>query len=483
MFSLGIDLGTQGVRAVVADGAGNILAAEGHAYDHKSFTVAQGCHEQSAYGWWEALQQVLQNLMGQLEEKGHCAEEITALSVDGTSGTIVFLDENFDPVYNGIMYNDARSGQQAQLVRQKGRHIEEKLGYSFGASFALPKMLWFKETMPQLYDKVRYIVHQSDFIVGRLTGRYDISDYSNALKSGYDLIDDNWPAFIQEDLGINIGMLPKIVAPGVVIGKVSEDAAVITGLSTKTLVTAGATDGYTASISSGIAQPGDVNTTIGTTMVIKAISQDIIKDEKGRVYCHLHPQGYWMPGGASNVGGACLNNRFDKTLFETYNTYVEGLTPTGILIYPLVGKGERFPFINKEAQEFVVGDVGDDKKLYTALMEGVAYTERLAYETLTDLGCGEVQRVFVTGGTVKSREWTQIRANVLNKPLYVPEVFETAMGSAIIAASCTMFRDLKEASASMVRIREVVEPQPEKVAQYEALYQQFCQVCREKGYC
>lgn len=482
MFSLGIDLGTQGVRAIVVDKTGNIIAAEGHAYDSGCLTVSQGCHEQSAYGWWDALQKVLKNLMQQMGQKGYRPEDITVLSVDGTSGTIAFLDENFDPVYNGIMYNDARSAPQAKLVREKGRHIEEKLGYSFGASFALPKMLWFKETMPDLYAKVRCIVHQSDFVVGRLTGRYDISDYSNALKSGYDLIDDHWPAFIQEDLGIDIGMLPKIVAPGAVIGKVSEEAAAITGLSPKTLVTAGATDGYASSISSGIAQPGDVNTTIGTTMVIKAISQEIIKDEKGRVYCHLHPQGYWMPGGASNVGGGCLNNRFDKNQFDVYNTYVEGLTPTGIVIYPLIGKGERFPFIHKEAEEFIIGDTSCDKKLYAALMEGVAYTERLAYDTLTELGCGEIQRVFVTGGTVKSREWTQIRANVLNKPLYVPEVFETAMGSAIIAASCTMFQDLKEASAHMVRIQEVVEPQPEKVAQYDVLYGQFCQQCRDKGY-
>ena len=86
--------------------------------------------------------------------------------------------------------------------------------------------------------------------------------------------------------------------------------------------------------------------------VLKGVTEQFIKDPKGRVYCHKHPQGYWYPGGAGNVGGICLNQWFGEENFAVLNSRVPAMTPTGNVIYPLTMKGERFPFVNPEAEAF-----------------------------------------------------------------------------------------------------------------------------------
>ncbi|WP_242946241.1 FGGY family carbohydrate kinase [Geosporobacter subterraneus] len=106
-------------------------------------------------------------------------------------------------------------------------------------------------------DRINLVVHQSDYVVGCLTGCYEFSDYSNALKTGYDLIEKEWPGFIDKGLGVSLKILPKVLSPGTEIAYISRTAAELTGLSEKTIVVAGATDGYTSAIASGAVESGD----------------------------------------------------------------------------------------------------------------------------------------------------------------------------------------------------------------------------------
>ena len=482
MYVLGIDIGTQGVRGIVVDHQGEIFASNHCPFKYMNISLDEGHKEQDGEVWWKAASSVIAKLVKEMRDKGASAEQICSISIDGTSGTIIALDEGHSPLCHGIMYNDNRADEEAEMIQLVGSTLAEKLGYRFNSSFALPKILWLKRKRTNIYEKACHILHQSDFIVGRLTGRYNISDYSNALKTGYDLLEQKWPEFIERDLGIEIRKLPQIVAPGTHIANVSKTAADYTGLSIKTAVIAGATDGYASAIASGAIYPGDFNTSIGTTITIKGVVKELVKDYQGRIYCHLHPDGYWMPGGASNTGGRCLNHYFSKERFDEYNRHVKELMPTNAIIYPLVGTGERFPFVHKEAKEFTLGQWTGEMELYGALIEGVAYTERLAYETLQELGCQVNDHIYITGGAVKSKVWSQVRANVLNKVLQKPVIAEPAMGSAIIAASRTSFQNIGEAVRNMVMIHEEYLPQSENVRLYEERYQLYKLECRRRGY-
>ena len=481
MYTIGLDIGTQGVRGMVVDAVGRVVAQARASFSGIG-TTQDGWHEQDPMSWWIAAKDVLSSLTMLAEERGVTAGDISALAVDGTSGTVLALDTLGNPLTPGMMYNDSRAGAEAQHITQVSGDLPIKLGYQFNASYALPKWLWVKHHQPDLFAQARYLIHQTDYIVGQLTGCYTKTDWSNALKSGWDLIERRWPAFIESELGIPLSLLPQVQAPGTLMAQVSAEGALETGLREGLPVVAGCTDGYASSVASGAMEPGDCNTTIGTTMVFKAVSRTLIKDDAGRVYCHLHPDGWWIPGAASNVGGYCLNAYFDPRQFEELDAQVAQITPTGTVIYPLTAQGERFPFLRPDACAFVQGDVSDDAVHYAALMEGVAYTERLSYEIFESLGCHIGDRIFITGGAVKSPEWSQLRADILGKTLLQPREEEAAMGAAILAAAATLHPDISTAVHAMVQIRAEYKPDMLKHAQYASLYTDFKALCAERGW-
>ena len=298
---LGIDVGTQGVRAIVTDMCGAVQATESIPFPALNIARTEHWKEQDPDEWWETAAAVIRKCVTQLKEKGRGADEIAAVSVDATSGTVLALDENNNALTPGIMYNDPRSSAEAEMVREHARALEKQLGYKVNASFGLPKMLWLKGHAEKRAS--RY-AHQQDFIIGRLSGEYGVTDYSNALKTCYDLVEKRWPGFIGE-LGLGEAGLPRVIAPGEVIGTVQKSAAEKTGLSEKTLVVAGATDGYASALSAGISECGDWASIIGTTMVLKGIEERLITDERGRIYSHLHPQGYWLRAARANRTCGC----------------------------------------------------------------------------------------------------------------------------------------------------------------------------------
>lgn len=474
MNFLGLDIGTQGVRGIICDDRGNIKSESQSHFNEINISSKPDFKEQNPQNWIDSVISVINNCVLKLN-----GEKIDGLSLDATSGTILALDKNMEPLTNGIMYNDSRSKVEAETVRMAANEHQKKHGYVFNASYALPKILWIKENQPEIYDRTSLFIHQSDYIYGFLTGNYRISDYSNALKTGYDLMDESWGNYINNL--IDVEKLPEVVSPGTKIGTITQKAAEILGLSVNTPVYAGATDGYASSLAAGLARPGQWATVIGTTMVLKGITNKLITDSQGRIYSHKHPQGWWLPGGASNVGGQYLNQITDKSNFEELNKSVSKSGATGEICYPLITQGERFPFVSANACGFYSGSP-EIESHYRAAMEGVGYTERLSYELLEELGCEVANDIFTSGGACKSDEWLQIRANILNKKLAVPESTDAAMGSAMIAAAGTLETKLDDAVSNMVHIIKVVEPQDNMLSEYDEIYTDFKDELKKRGY-
>ena len=480
---IGLDLGTQGVRAMLADTEGTVLASASRRYTR--INAAEGAagstwKEQSPEDWKQTALLVLVELTSMERERLKKAE--VYLCADGTSGTILPLDRANKPLSNALMYNDGRSSCVVADVHKAAAALEDRMGYKMGSSFALPKIIWMREYQPELFEKTRAFVHQTDYIVGCLCGEYQVSDYSNALKTGYDLQKEVWDEEVLQALSLNKMLFPEVKAPGEIIGTILPDVAELTGLPRSTKITAGATDGYVACIASGVVRPGQYNSTLGTTLVLKGVTREFIRDPEGRVYCHKHPEGYWYPGGAGNVGGLCLNTWFDENSFEEYNGQVPSVVPTGNVIYPLLTKGERFPFVRPDAEGFSEFVREDTVSRYAGTMEGVAYTERLCYDTLASLGCEIGDEITITGGAVKAPVWSQIRADVMGKRLIEPAVAETAFGGILLACSAALDCTVSDAAEKMVRTARVFEPDPVKQGKYNELYDRFCSLCRDRGY-
>jgi len=480
---LGIDVGTQGARAMVVDLQGNLRAQATSPFPTSAILANEaGWFEQDPASWRDAAVAVVAQVVSQLHSEAVSSEAITALSVTSTSGTLCLVDQAGRPVRDAIMYSDTRSSEVAKRVQAAGAELAAKLGIRFSASYALSKLAWVQANEPRILDRARWLASPTDLVIGWLSGVWGQSDWTNALKWGYDVVDLGWPAFIGDSLGIDTQKLPVVGSPGRPLGHVCQAMADATGLSTKTLVVAGSTDGTASQLASGACSPGDWNSTLGTTLVLKGVTEELISDPQGRIYSHRHPDGYWLPGGASSAGADCLSTRFSADDLPDLNAAALGVSPTGLIVYPLVRKGERFPFADPEAQGFTIGDTDDERVRYAAHLEGLAYVERLCFQVLRDLGAQVGDALHVAGGATKSQAGLQIRADVLDTHLLVPSFPQGAMGAAILAASNCGFDSVADTARAMVHYAQTVDPRPEMVASYHSPFERFIAACAERGY-
>lgn len=483
MLVLGIDVGTQGARVVACDAQGTVRGrAEAPFPAEPPRKLPPRGVEQDPNGWWRATAMCLRRVTARLQAQNISPEAVEAVAVTSTSGTILPVNASGQPLRPALMYNDGRAQAEAKAVQAAGRSQAEALGYRFSASFALAKILWLRRHEPELFKATRRFIHAADFVVGRLTGEYGVSDFSNALKTGYDLLAHRWPDFIEAELDIPLDRLPRVVRPAALVAQTSPACAAETGLPAGIPVLAGMTDGCASQISTGAVAPGNWNSTLGTTLVVKGVTSTLLTDPQGRIYSHRHPNGYWLPGGASNTGGEAIARRFPREQWPALNSRALSLAPTGSIIYPLVRQGERFPFVRPEAEGFILDPPADEAVSYTAHLEGVGYVERLAYDTLAGLGADIGDTIYSAGGATRSRAWSQLRADILGRALVRPEETGGAMGAAIIAAAGCWYNGLIPAARAMVRLVEQVDPRPALAAAYQERYRRFCRACTERGY-
>ncbi len=467
---LGIDMGTTGIRMILTDADGNVCA-ERSAGVEKSFVTCDNEHysEQDPREWESPLVKTLDSILGEARNY-----ELRAIAVDSTSGTVLPIDKRCKPIANAMLHNDSRA-------REESDFICKRTGISVKPSFALAKILWIKNNRPEIFEKTHKFIHAADYIRGVISGNFETSDFSNAVKTGYDLANEKWPRSIESELGVPLQKLPDVVKTGEVIGELKRTIRERFGIKHAVKIVAGATDSTTGFYSSGARVSGDWNTTIGTVFGIRGIADQFLKDPEGFIYAHRHPEGYWLPGAASNTGGEALRLFFREDIRE-YDKRIAKMAPTGAYVYPLARKSEKFPFLNMEARGFIKSDACDPLVLFKAFLEGASYVERLIYEKIASIGYEIGDRIYSMGGGAHSRPWTQIRANVLKKNIARAKVVETAFGAAIIAASGVHFSNMSEAIDHMVMMDLVFEPDGKEAAVYDEFYEKFVDECRLREY-
>ncbi len=440
---IGVDLGTQSVRAVLADADGTVLArAARPLVSHRDGPR----HEQDPQSWLDAVDAVLAEVAG---------PDIDGIAICSTSGTFLLTDEQGRPVTPALMYDDARAvGRRDRIVDAD----PDRWATAMQPTWALPKLVSLNAAGNQR------IAHSADFVAAHLVGHPVATDTSHALKTGYDLVADAWPQAAFDKLGLPAGIFPDVVLPGTELGRTRAGVPVYAGM----------TDGCAAQIAAGALAPGAWNSVLGTTLVLKGVSQDLLDDPTGAVYSHRHPDGGWLPGGASSTGAGVLTELLPNADLDALD---KAAGPIDAVIYPLTKTGERFPFVAPQAERFTLGDVPDDLHTYAAVLQGVAFIERLAFEHLVNLGADPLRSVSLTGGAVRSGYWNQLRADVLGVPVELPATSDPAYGMAILAASSGGL--LTETARRMVRTDRILEPGPQRL---EELYGEFVAELDRRGY-
>ncbi len=468
----GVDVGTQGVRAAVVDEHGSTRGSGSIALTGARRSGRE--HEQDPQEWWDALCGAVR---AALDQAGPVT--VTAVAIDATSGTVLVEHGDGGPAGPALMYDDTRAHEYADRAQRTGAALWSALGYRMQPAWALPKVLWLLDQ--DVLGSGDRIVHQSDHLVRRLTGTAVPTDTSHALKTGVDLRDASWPTDVFGELGIPVGVLPEVALPTTAVGSVSSSAAEQTGLTQGATVRLGMTDGCAAQVAAGALRTGHWSSALGTTLVIKGSTEDLVLDPSGAVYCHRHPDGGWLPGGASSTGAGALRDAFtDGQDLDRLTEQARGLGVIAGATYPLVGRGERFPFVAPDADGFLTDSADSDAARFAALCQGVAYVERLSYDTLAFLGADTTGPVSFTGGPTRNSWWNQLRCDLLGRPVQVPTEPHPSTGMAMLAAAEE--GRLAATVDAMVAVGESYEPDLDRGADLAAGYAELVGALRERGW-
>lgn len=471
----GIDVGTQGIRASLVS-VGGMTLGSGEALISSDFRDGRR-HEQDPTEWWGALCTAVRRALEQARVAGDV--HVAAVAVDATSGTVLIEHADGSAAGPALMYDDTRAHAFAGRAQDAGAALWSSLGYRIQPAWALPKVLWLLGTGAlEVGDRV---VHQSDHLVRRLVGSPVPTDTSHALKTGVDLRAATWPKEIFADLGIPPQTLPDVALPTTEVGTVSAQAASESGLTRGAAVRLGMTDGCAAQIAAGALGTGYWSSALGTTLVVKGSTEQLVLDPTGAVYCHRHPDGGWLPGGASSSGAGVLRDVFmDGQDLDALTLRGAALGVISGATYPLVGSGERFPFVAPDAFGFVSDRADTDAAKFAALCQGIAYMERLSYDVLGSLGADVNGPVSFTGGPTRNQWWNQLRCDLLGRPVQVPRQPHPSTGMAMLAAAAP--GTLTQTVDSMVEIGQSYEPEAARGAELLSGYGVLVAELRDRGW-
>jgi D-ribulokinase len=414
-FALGIDVGTSAVRVAAVDADGR-RAAFAAATMPSPFNE-KGLVTQHPAVWWKATRRALQSLARQMDLK-----RIGAIAVDGTSGTVLGVDANGQPVAPAQMYN---CRARAEIVRSIAA-VAPPESAAHGTTSALARAIAM-QTQPGVIR----LIQQADWISGQFSQRFDVTDENNALKLGYDPIARCWPDWLVK-VGLRPDRLTTVVPAGTATSTIARCRASALGLAADVAIVAGTTDGCAAFLAAGAERCGDAVTSLGTTLVLKLLSDRPLFDSNLGVYSHRIDD-LWLVGGASNSGGAAIAKHFSLDRIRELSEKMSPNVPTGLHYYPLAGRGERFPHNNPDMQECVEPRPESDILFLQALMEGITSVEKLGYHCLAELGGPSVKSIRTVGSGAKNAAWRAIRARMLGIPIVDPVDDEAAVGAARLA--------------------------------------------------
>ena len=414
---VGIDVGTSACRACAIDERAEVLVEA--RVELPAPTRDGACVEQDPALWWEALAEALDRLSTEFD-----AAQLRRIAIDATSGTLLLCDRQGRPLTPALMYNDARAASEAAQIARAAPPDSA----AHGASSGLAKLLYLRGT---LAGRDWLALHQADWLTGQLTGCFGVSDENNALKTGYDPVNHTWPAGLAQ-LQLDSTRLPRVVAPGTAIGPLDPRLARRWGWPDRAQVVAGTTDSSAGFLATGASSTGEAVTALGSTLVLKVLSDRPVFDARHGVYSH-RLGGRWLVGGASNAGGSVLRRFFTPRQMASLSEAMQPHRPTGLDYYPLPSAGERFPVCDPELRPRLTPRPVSDVAFLQGLLEGLARIEQRGYRLLAELGAPYPERVITVGGGAVNAAWTAIRQRLLAVPVTVARHQEAAYGAALLA--------------------------------------------------
>lgn len=411
-LSLGLDLGTSGLRSAVLGADGRVVSMARAIYEGDPT---------SAEAWWSGALACLKAQGAALREAGIDAARVDRIGVDGTSGSMVLTDADLVPLGPVLMYNSKGFEAEAEVI---SRHAPDP-HIARGANSALARAM--RLVAQDGTGRAAHLLHQADFIAARLMGRGGLSDVNNALKTGVDPETGDWPDWIGAVIAPEL--LPQPLQPGAPFGPISADIAEGLGLSPKAQVHAGTTDSIAAFLAAAPLKLGSAVTSLGTTLAVKLLSPSRIDVPQMGLYAH-RLGGHWLVGGASNTGGGVLKAVLPGADLAALSARIDPAVESPLDYYPLAAPGERFPINDPDLSPRMEPRPDDDAAFLHGLLESMARIEQQCYAAIAGQGGGWPEHLVTAGGGAANATWTAIRERVLGRKIHASAETEAAIGTA-----------------------------------------------------
>lgn len=483
---IGVHLTSDHVISVAASESGREIASSNVPFStQQTFPDNKGFYEQPAEIWWDTTRLSLGHLTSLLRNANVVPSQLRGISVCATPGTIVMVDRTGKTLAPAILHNDARAVEQLPKLNMHGKDHCRRMGFQFRAVDAIAKIAWIKENLPELYE-IAVFVHQPDYILGKLCGLPEYTEYSIAMSTGCDLIEECWPDWLDYDMHLGVReRLPKLVSLGRTIGKLIPSASSATGLPQGIPVVMGTTVETAAFLASGARKMGDFSTHLDETMSISGITSRILPYPHHLVRMFKLPDRDWFFATECNTGAGWIASWFKGAALEKIEAEAEKLLPTEYIAYPNSRKGETFPFFTSSAEGFISPATDNLIVQFASCLQGTGFFERMCYQKIDKLAGMQNSRgdIYTVGPWNQYDAWMQGRADITGRVNHrTKTVNGPAFGAAIIAAIGEHFRRFEDAADSMVHIDRSFFPNPERISAYTELYSNFSAIMEQQGY-
>ncbi|MCX7782103.1 MAG: xylulokinase [Meiothermus sp.] len=434
--SIGMDLGTSGLKALAVTAAGQTVAEASASYP--LLTPRPGWTEQNPSDWVEAAHQVLKELAQKLEGNW----EPVAIGLSGQMHGATFLDQQGQVVRPAPLWNDQRTAQACAEIEAviPRRELIQRTGNPAVTGFQLPKLVWLRQAEPEHYARTSHMLLPKDYLAYVLTGQMatEPSDASGigALNLGL----QDWDTEIIQALRLNPALFPPVIPSHGVVGSLKAAWAQALGLPTGLPVVAGAGDNAGAAIGLGLssARPGLGSVSLGTSGVIFMPTQQATPDPEGRIHLFCHADGGYHFLGVTLAAAGSLQWYRDKLApgvgFEELMQEAQSVAPgsDGVVFMPYLA-GERSPYLDPDLRGAWLGlSLAHGRgHLTRALLEGVASSLRDVLEVMQPLV--KIDKLLAIGGGARSDFWLSIVGSTLALPLARTPIEEgPARGAAIL---------------------------------------------------
>lgn len=489
-YLLGFDAGTNESKGTICDIEGNVVATA--FASHGVISPAPGFAEHDPINdWWADFKKIVKELM---DKSGVKANEIAGIGISTVMAGIVPVDEKCDPLRNAILYGiDSRSTKQTEdIIAEIGKEtMMEQCGALTDLESFGPKIRWIHDNEPEIFAKAKHFTIASGFLTAKLTGNYFVDRYSatSALPM-FDVRHQCWNEEMTKYI-CRMDQLPNIGATTDVMGKVTKEAALETGLAEGTPVIVGTTDAGAEAVSVGVTTPGDMMLMYGSTMFIICLTEAWRPDVGLWAGTYTTPGTYALLGGMATTGSLTkwIRDQFGRDLIEKEaaggeNAYAALAKEAadipagseGLITLPYF-LGERMPLNDPDAKGVLFGLNLKHTRghIVKSAYEGIGYGLDQNLDILRQKDLCPTRLTAVGGGT-KSRVWMQTVSDVIGISQTVPEItIGASYGDAMLAGigiGAMTPEDIRKA----VKVKYVVEPDMEKHAAYEPLKKHFAEL-------